>query len=187
MPGVLNRYIKYEAAGDQFVGKCVSGRKRTSTKFAASPAYFDCSALDSEERMENEEQLSIWLKDRMPKDAKKNLNVFGLFKMCVAVISFHRNFLNENMHSDCMFWSAPLWNETVLFAKYVEVRYPWTSTSMTPVITGIPPDIVLLNGIERLKEMMTDLNILGKQDRLIPQQRGPKHAIAMHVLVQNLQ
>ena len=61
------------------------------------------------------------------------------------------------MHSDCMFWSAPLWNETVLFAKYVEVRYPWNSTSMTPVITGIPPDIVLLNKIERLKEMMTDL------------------------------
>ena len=45
MPGVLNRYIKYEAAGDQFVGKCVSGRKRTSTEFAASPAYFDFSAL----------------------------------------------------------------------------------------------------------------------------------------------
>ena len=44
-----------------------------------------------------------------------------------------------------------------MFAKYVEVRYPWNSTSMTPVITGIPPDIVLLNKIERLKEMMTDL------------------------------
>ena len=27
MPGVLNRYIKYENAGDQHVGKCVSGRK----------------------------------------------------------------------------------------------------------------------------------------------------------------
>ena len=51
MPGVLNRYIKYEAAGDQFVGKCVSDRKRTSTKFAASPAYFDFSALDSKERI----------------------------------------------------------------------------------------------------------------------------------------
>ena len=89
MPGVLNWYIKYEAAGNQFVGKCVSGRKHTSTEFAASPAYFDFSALDIEERMENEEQLSIWLKDRMPKDTKKNLKVFGLFKMCVAVISFH--------------------------------------------------------------------------------------------------
>ena len=33
--------------------------------------FFILHALDSKERMENEEQLSIWLKDRMPKDAKK--------------------------------------------------------------------------------------------------------------------
>ena len=30
---------------------------------------------------------------------------------------------------------------------------------MTPVITGIPPDIVLLNEIERLKMMMADLKV----------------------------
>ena len=59
IPGVLNQYIKYEAVGDQFVEKCISGRKRTSTKFTASPAYFNFLALDNKERMEKEEQLSI--------------------------------------------------------------------------------------------------------------------------------
>ena len=39
MPCVLNRYIKYENAGDQFVGKCVSGRSRKSKEFVASPPY----------------------------------------------------------------------------------------------------------------------------------------------------
>ena len=39
MPGVMNRYIKYESAGDQFVGRCASGRSRNSTKFAVSCAY----------------------------------------------------------------------------------------------------------------------------------------------------
>ena len=31
IPGVMNRYIKYESAGGQFTGKCVSGRSRMST------------------------------------------------------------------------------------------------------------------------------------------------------------
>jgi hypothetical protein len=35
--------------------------------------------------------------------------------------------------------------------------------SMTPTITSIPPDIVLLNKIERLKMMMTDLKFDLKQ------------------------
>ena len=39
MPGVLNRYIRYENAGDQFVGKCVSGRSRKSEEFVVSPLY----------------------------------------------------------------------------------------------------------------------------------------------------
>ena len=31
IPGVMNCYIKYESAGDQFTGKCVSGRSSMST------------------------------------------------------------------------------------------------------------------------------------------------------------
>jgi hypothetical protein len=34
MPGVMNRYIKYKKAGDQYVGRCVSGKKRTGKSFA---------------------------------------------------------------------------------------------------------------------------------------------------------
>jgi hypothetical protein len=36
MPGVTNRYIKYEDAGDQYVGRCVSGRNRMGRRFAES-------------------------------------------------------------------------------------------------------------------------------------------------------
>ncbi len=33
MPGVMNRYIKFENAGDQFVGRCVSGLSRLKNSF----------------------------------------------------------------------------------------------------------------------------------------------------------
>ena len=39
MPGVLNRYINYENAGDQYVSK--SGHRQSSKKFVASCAYWD--------------------------------------------------------------------------------------------------------------------------------------------------
>ena len=37
MPGVMNRYIKYKSAGDQFTVKCVSERSRVSTEFSIIP------------------------------------------------------------------------------------------------------------------------------------------------------
>ena len=53
MPGVMNSYIEYESAGDQFTGKCVSGRSRMSTEFAISPACFDFTSYDESERENN--------------------------------------------------------------------------------------------------------------------------------------
>ena len=46
MPGVMNCYIKYESAGDQFTGKCVSRSSRMSTEFSISPSYFDFTRCD---------------------------------------------------------------------------------------------------------------------------------------------
>ena len=50
IPGVMNRYIKYESSGDQFTGKFVSGCSRMSTKFSISPAYFGFNSCDEAER-----------------------------------------------------------------------------------------------------------------------------------------
>jgi hypothetical protein len=45
MPGVLNCYLKFEAAGDFYVGRCVSGRARFGKRFSESIPYFDFSEL----------------------------------------------------------------------------------------------------------------------------------------------
>ena len=44
---VEDRYIHYEKAGDQFVGRSVTGISSLSKQFVVSPTYFDSS--DSEE------------------------------------------------------------------------------------------------------------------------------------------
>ena len=62
----MNCYIKYESAGDQFTGKCVSGRSRMSTEFAISPEYFDFTSCDEAEREHNESRIDNWIKAIMP-------------------------------------------------------------------------------------------------------------------------
>jgi hypothetical protein len=61
MPGVMNRYIKYESAGDQYVGRSVSGRNRMSTRFAESIPYFDLSEFNLVEREVRHRRLDSWI------------------------------------------------------------------------------------------------------------------------------
>ena len=41
MGGVKDKYLKYEATGDQYVGMCASGLNQLIKEFAVTPAYFD--------------------------------------------------------------------------------------------------------------------------------------------------
>ena len=83
MPGVMNRYIYYENAGDQYAGRSVSRRSRLKKEFAESCPYWDFSDLDDSEKMAALHNLDSWIKSRMPGDGM-NDNVFSIFKMCLA-------------------------------------------------------------------------------------------------------
>ena len=87
MTGVLSQYIKYENAGDQFVGKCVSGRSRNKKTFTASLSYWDFSVDGCEAKEAYKDRLHSWLRDRLLDQAKKNLKIFAVHKMAVAAIA----------------------------------------------------------------------------------------------------
>ena len=70
MPGVLNRYIKYENAGDMFVGKCVSGRSRNSVEFVPSSSYWDFPNENAQDREAMKEALKLWLISRLPEQVE---------------------------------------------------------------------------------------------------------------------
>lgn len=162
LPGVTGRYIKYENAGDEFVGRCVSGLPRMSRHFAASPAYFDLSSMNRTEREQSDRQINGWIKDRMPEEAQSNDKVLSLFKMCVASIGYHHQFLEENLHSRSSIRTSIFMLETIPLQDRVTVKYPWNSTIDTPDFTGIPPDILILAKFEsmtlQLEAMQKSLN-----------------------------
>ena len=156
MPGVLNRYLKYENAGDQFVGKSVSGRSRKKKEFAASCPYFDFAHVSSLDKSRMEHRLHSWLREMMPDGSQDNRKVFSLYKICVASIVYHDSYLQEKVHPDSMLRTFELWtnSEDIPFKEFVIIRYPWDATAETPEITGLPPDTMLLAELESLKQTM---------------------------------
>jgi hypothetical protein len=150
----MNRYIKFENAGDQFVGRCVSGLTRLSKDFAASQAYFDfstCSRLDKEQ---HEREIYSWIKARMP---ETNDKVFALFKMCVGAIAHQRQFLEDHLHTESKLRTNVFLIDTIPFAEFVTVAYPWNKTSDTPKISGIPTDILILAEFEDMRIQFEDM------------------------------
>lgn len=171
MPGVMNRYIKFEAAGDQYVGRCVSGRSRLSKTFAESLPYFDFSEFPqvAKERMMREQD--EWIKERMSAAAAVNDSVFCLFKSCLASFLYHGDWLSSTIHRDSPLRCSVFWAEKHLFphANYVTTRFPWTRTADTPQFTGIPVDVLYMAKIEELNKTIADLEgrLLRDNDRVI--------------------
>jgi len=160
MPGVMNRYIKFEGAGDQFVGRCVAGLPRLSKEFATSPAYFDLTSFGRDEREGKEAKLHEWIKGRVPEAAKTNERVFSLLKMCLAAVVNHKKFLKDNLHAESRLRASLLFIEIddIPLADCVCVKHPWSKTDDTPRFTGIPADIMIMAEFESLKEKMKEMS-----------------------------
>ena len=90
------------------MGKCVSGRRRNSKTFAASPSYWDFSADGRNAKDAHEHRLHSHLRDLLPEKAKNNLKIFAVHKMAVAVIVYHRDYLANHLHPDSILRSSSL-------------------------------------------------------------------------------
>jgi hypothetical protein len=105
MPGVMNHYIRYEVAGDMYVGRCASGRNRLGNEFAVSNPYFDFTSLPESERNVARWEVDYFIKARMPSGAAVNEQVYAMFKYCYSSFLFHKNSgrLDINTHSQNAF------------------------------------------------------------------------------------
>ena len=157
MGGVLNRYLKYEGAGDQYVGRCVTGRNRMNTRFAESMPYFDFSGFGKVEKETMMRTLDDWIKRQMPAGGAENESVFCLFRCCLASLIYHKDWLEENLHSQNPLFLSPFLCEDIPFANHVRTAFPWNTTTDTPAFTGLPSDVFYMEKIEQLKIQLAAL------------------------------
>lgn len=145
LPGVQDTYLRYESAGDMFVGRTVSGLSLDSPSFATLPPYFHTDSPSIE----------TVLMECMP-DLPDTLKLTARFFM--ASIVYHKSFLFETLPSGHQLFNCPLFrdsNRLELLFGLVKCRVGDLSDPIRA--TGVPPHIALMKAVI---EWPLQLNIL---------------------------
>jgi hypothetical protein len=134
MPGVQSTYIRYEAAGDQFVGRTVAGLPLDNPNFATLPPFFENGAEDPLVA----QALRIHFPDLPPGLAR-------IAEFTLASLVYHSDYLRRVMHPRHRVFTAPLFADPGMLPGLkglVRVRTPVPGDPIQA--TGIPPHISIL-------------------------------------------
>ena len=102
MGGVKDKYLKYKAADDQYVGRCASGLNQLSKIFAVTPAYFDFfgEINDKVERDRLKKYLQKWLEIKVPNFGVVLPLTQHFIQYLFASVCYHHAFLDNHLHAD---------------------------------------------------------------------------------------
>jgi hypothetical protein len=139
LQGVLDRYIRFEAAGDQFVGRCVAGLPLDKKEFAILPPHFPDNVL-----------LEVELAEMFPAYASDR-NLYPVLRMGIASIVYHIDWIRSNYLA-----AHPLFH-SVLFSRrglLETLRSSIICSCSSPFIinTGIPPHIAILRDLDFIRQ-----------------------------------
>ena len=152
MGPVKDTYIHYEKAGDQFVGRSVTGISSLSKQFAVSPAYFDSSGSEEGTMKKIDDIIYVFLSGKRDEVLGP---VFLLVRFMFASICFHYNHLDENIAAGNPFRACAMFiaaSEPI--RRCAVIKFPWNKSDETPLFTGIPPHVIMMSEMEVLKEVI---------------------------------
>ena len=89
---VKEHYLQYEKAGDQYLGRVVTGLEVNDVSFAVSPPYFECASGDEKERI-----LTLVTEFTVGGHALRG-EIFQLQYFCFASLCYHFEFLGTVLH-----------------------------------------------------------------------------------------
>lgn len=142
--GVQDRYIRYESAGDFFVGRTVCGLPSDKPEFATLPPHFD-------ERPSPEVIKTCF--HRIPDQAL----LIGEF--CLASLVFHSQWLRTTLPPEHPIFSTALFrNTTLLDALKPHVHTALISSLTGMRATGIPPHVTLLLNLASVQNQFSEVN-----------------------------
>ena len=169
MGGVQNTYIRYESAGDMYVGRTVSGLPISSADFAILPPNFtNASPLIGE---------SIEL--MFP---QAPLRLRYILEFALASLVFHYDYLKSVLPSDHAMLNTPLFLNSRLIDELRPLVSCGVNNSNSKIHpSGIPPHVAILSKLTAIiDQVQSTLNALGlAKDEIIRTILG--HAQHAHV------
>ncbi len=135
MGSVKERYLHYEKAGDQYLGRVVSGLNCSRYLFAASPPYFDFDCRD--DKALTVKELDAMIMSFIPRGSNLNSRIFCIFRFCFASLCFHSDFLKQTLHKKNKLHGSPFFTRIPRAVQDLAlVRFPWNATESTSAFTG---------------------------------------------------
>ena len=149
MGGVKERYLSFEKAGDQYLGRVITGMDCNEASFATSPPYFDFTGCDDSEK--KDKMLDQIVSNFMVGGVRLTPRVFHIVKMCYASLCYHSDFLKNTLHKESYLQSSPFFTQIPkALQQFVCTRLPWSSTSYTPKFTGMFSVLVMFTALLKL-------------------------------------
>ena len=138
MGGLQDRYLRYEAAGDQYCGRIVSGLQVDSSKFAVLPPHF-LDPIDCQVLLAVLPQLSLHEKLK------------ALLEHSIASFLYHLEWLRSNLTENHSLFNSRLFESSI----WNQVRtYSPVLCSSRMYSMGIPPHIAMLSEMSSLQSAM---------------------------------
>ena len=157
MGSVKERYIHYEAAGDQFVGRTVCGLNCLNSQFAISPCYFDFTECENPDL--KREELNLWMREHIVGGRELTAKILYMTRFLFANICYHYDYLFETCHPRNRLLNEPLLCHCPAELRQLAVvKCPWESTQDTPKISGIPPHVMMMSDLRRLESKLDSVS-----------------------------
>ena len=150
MGPVKERYLQYEKAGDQYLGRVVSGLDVNDVSFAVSPPYFESGIAD-----DVSENINNLLKAFTVGGGNLSGEIFQVLYFCFVSLCYHFDYLVGITPRRSKLQASPFFTNIPNYAREAAVvKFPWTKTASTPSFTGLPPHVCILAQLEGLKAVL---------------------------------
>ena len=146
---VLERYFKYEDAGDQFVGRVIAGLPVNTSKFSVLPPHF----VDLESScVKRGIQAMFPALSTVPQ-------LSSILYLLLASLVYHFDFLHSTLPADHAFRFTPLFTDKDLLSS---LRNVLVSGYESPylVATGIPPHVEVYKLLEKNERSISKMPTL---------------------------
>jgi len=121
MGPVKEKYIHYEEAGDQYVGRVLAGLNVNSPEFGVSPPYFEFDDTDTI----IEEEIKAVIGNLIVGSRSMCPQMLHLVKMSYASIYYHHMYLDDKLHGRSRIRQMPLFQQCKdEWKAKVRIRYP---------------------------------------------------------------
>jgi hypothetical protein len=102
--GTRDKYIKFENAGDQYLGRCLTGLNSLHKEFSISPPFFN-TTVEAEKA-----GIDRLLRTHVVGGGGISAPLFEVLRMCFASVVHHREYLMDNLANNNRLRAHPLMN-----------------------------------------------------------------------------